>query len=153
MSYDIQMDIPLTAPHVTTGGSCRWKAINKVGRHVGLDFYDLLIEGVSAQSYDEAMDLVLESLEAQMAAVHGWQSFIPRSARIEVVSNTNSVVTIVMRCVAMSFMRDMIALASTALRDFNCGGMVAPFLMSCLTLRSHSSSCFWHALTLVNVVS
>ena len=38
---------PLTAPHVTTGGLCRWKAINKVGRHVGLDFYDLLIEGVS----------------------------------------------------------------------------------------------------------
>ena len=33
---------PLTAPHVTTGGLCRWKAINKVGRHVGLDFYDLL---------------------------------------------------------------------------------------------------------------
>jgi hypothetical protein len=36
---------PLTALHVTTGGLCRWKAINKVGRHVGLDFYDLLIEG------------------------------------------------------------------------------------------------------------
>jgi hypothetical protein len=36
---------PLTATHVTTGGLCRWKAINKVGRHVGLDFYDLLIEG------------------------------------------------------------------------------------------------------------
>jgi hypothetical protein len=40
---------PLTAPHVTTGGLCRWKAINKAinkeGRHVGLDFYDLLIEG------------------------------------------------------------------------------------------------------------
>ena len=35
----------LPAPHVTTGGLCRWKAINKVGRHVGLDFYDLLIEG------------------------------------------------------------------------------------------------------------
>jgi hypothetical protein len=41
---------PLTAPHVTTGGLCRWKAINKVGRHVGLDFYDLLIEGVSTSS-------------------------------------------------------------------------------------------------------
>ena len=39
---------PLTAPHVTTGGLCRWKAINKVGRHVGLDFYDLLIEGHNA---------------------------------------------------------------------------------------------------------
>jgi hypothetical protein len=39
---------PLTAPHLTTGGLCRWKPINKVkGRHVGLDFYDLLIEGVS----------------------------------------------------------------------------------------------------------
>ena len=35
----------MTAPHVTTEGLCRWKAINKVGRHVGLDFYDLLIEG------------------------------------------------------------------------------------------------------------
>jgi len=33
----------LTAPHVTTGGLCRWKALNKEGRHVGLDFYDLLI--------------------------------------------------------------------------------------------------------------
>jgi len=38
---------PLTAPHVTTGGLCRWKAINKVGRHVGLDFYDLLIEAIT----------------------------------------------------------------------------------------------------------
>jgi len=36
---------PLTAPHVTTGRLCRWKAISKEGRHVGLDFYDLLIEG------------------------------------------------------------------------------------------------------------
>ena len=36
---------PLTAPHVTAGGLCRWTAINKEGRHVGLDFYDLLIEG------------------------------------------------------------------------------------------------------------
>ena len=35
----------MTAPHVTTEGLYRWKAINKVGRHVGLDFYDLLIEG------------------------------------------------------------------------------------------------------------
>ena len=41
---------PLTAPHVTTGGLCRWKAINKVGRHVGLDFYDLLIEGHYTQN-------------------------------------------------------------------------------------------------------
>jgi hypothetical protein len=39
---------PLTAPHVTTGGLCRWKAINKEGRHVGLDFYDLLIEAIGA---------------------------------------------------------------------------------------------------------
>jgi hypothetical protein len=38
----------LTAPHVTTGGLCRWKT-NKVGRHVGLDFYDLLIEGLYTQ--------------------------------------------------------------------------------------------------------
>src|SRR4029077_6753606 len=38
---------PLTASHVTTGGLCRWKAINKEGRHVALDFYDLLIEGDS----------------------------------------------------------------------------------------------------------
>ncbi len=40
---------PLTAPHVTTGGyadgTMERKAINKEGRHVGLDFYDLLIEG------------------------------------------------------------------------------------------------------------
>jgi hypothetical protein len=35
----------LDSSHVTTGGLCRWKAINKEGRHVGLDFYDLLIEG------------------------------------------------------------------------------------------------------------
>jgi hypothetical protein len=41
---------PLTAPHVTTGGLCRWKPINKEGRHVGLDFYDLLIEGVYTQN-------------------------------------------------------------------------------------------------------
>ena len=41
---------PLTAPHVTTGGLCRWKAINKEGRHVGLDFYDLLIEGAYTQN-------------------------------------------------------------------------------------------------------
>src|ERR1700681_1705172 len=41
---------PLTAPHVTTGGLCRWKAINKEGRHVGLDFYDLLIEGHYARN-------------------------------------------------------------------------------------------------------
>ena len=34
----------LTAPHVTTGGLCRWKAINKKGRHVGLDVYALLIK-------------------------------------------------------------------------------------------------------------
>ncbi len=34
----------LDSSHVTTGGLCRWKAINKEGRHVGLDFYDLLIE-------------------------------------------------------------------------------------------------------------
>ena len=40
----------MTAPHVTTGGLCRWKAINKEGRHVGLDFYDLLIEGDSTNS-------------------------------------------------------------------------------------------------------
>ena len=36
---------PLTAPHVTTGELCRWKAISfKVGCNVGLDFYDLRIE-------------------------------------------------------------------------------------------------------------
>jgi hypothetical protein len=56
---------PLTAPHVTTGGLCRWKAINKVGRHVGLDFYDLLIEGVSTQNPSanllQANSLALES--------------------------------------------------------------------------------------------
>ena len=41
---------PLTAPHITTGGLCRWKAINKEGRHVGLDFYDLLIEAISLKT-------------------------------------------------------------------------------------------------------
>ncbi len=50
----VQMNVPygtpLTAPHITTGGLCRWKAINKEGRHVGLDFYDLLIEGDCAPS-------------------------------------------------------------------------------------------------------
>jgi hypothetical protein len=35
---------PLTAPHVTTGEAMQMES-NKVGRHVGLDFYDLLIEG------------------------------------------------------------------------------------------------------------
>ena len=47
---------PLTAPHVTTEGLYRWKAINKVGRHVGLDFYDLLIEG------DYATDLLPDEI-------------------------------------------------------------------------------------------
>jgi hypothetical protein len=38
---------------ITTGGLGRWKAINlKVGRHVGLDFYDLLIEGDYAHKLD-----------------------------------------------------------------------------------------------------
>jgi len=40
---------PLTTHHVTTGGyadgKMERKAINKEGRHVGLDFSDLLIEG------------------------------------------------------------------------------------------------------------
>jgi hypothetical protein len=31
-----------------------WKAINKEGRHVGLDFYDLLIEG--RYTHDSAND-------------------------------------------------------------------------------------------------
>ena|ERR1700692_2683941 len=44
----------LPAPHVTTGGLCRWKAINKVGRHVGLDFYDLLIEAIALTDPSEA---------------------------------------------------------------------------------------------------
>ncbi len=35
---------PLTAPHVTTGGYADGKQLTKEGRHVGLDFYDLLIE-------------------------------------------------------------------------------------------------------------
>jgi hypothetical protein len=37
-----------SSPRHHTGGLCRWKPINKVGRHVGLDFYDLLIEGHNA---------------------------------------------------------------------------------------------------------
>src|SRR5258708_40177705 len=36
---------PLTAPHVTTGGYADGKQLTREGRHVGLDFYDLLIEG------------------------------------------------------------------------------------------------------------
>jgi hypothetical protein len=36
---------PLTAPRVTTGGYADGKQLTKEGRHVGLDFYDLLIEG------------------------------------------------------------------------------------------------------------
>jgi hypothetical protein len=56
---------PLTAPHVTTGGLCRWKAINKEGRHVGLDFYDLLIEGHFAQNPDASVwDRCDDALEA-----------------------------------------------------------------------------------------
>jgi len=39
----------LDSSHITTGGIRRWKAINKEGRHVGLDFYDLLIEGLNTQ--------------------------------------------------------------------------------------------------------
>ena len=50
---------PLTASHVTTGGLCRWKAINKEGRHVGLDFYDLLIES------DYARDPIVEAMLRQ----------------------------------------------------------------------------------------
>src|SRR5258708_1267823 len=42
---NVSCGTPLTAPRVSAGGLCRWKAINKEGRHVGLDFYDLLIEG------------------------------------------------------------------------------------------------------------
>src|SRR6266851_2344404 len=37
-------------------GLCRWKAINKVGRHVGLDFYDLLIEG-DYTNYTDSLQL------------------------------------------------------------------------------------------------
>ena len=41
---------PLTAPHVTTGGYADGKQLTKEGRHVGLDFYDLLIEGDYTQN-------------------------------------------------------------------------------------------------------
>jgi hypothetical protein len=41
---EAQLNCVALRPRVTTGGLCRWKAINKEGRHVGLDFYDLLIE-------------------------------------------------------------------------------------------------------------
>jgi hypothetical protein len=48
------MNVPygtsLTAPHVTTGGYADGKQLTKEGRHVGLDFYDLLIEGDYAPS-------------------------------------------------------------------------------------------------------
>ena len=40
---------PLTAPRVTTGGYTDGKQLTKEGRHVGLDFYDLLIEGLLAR--------------------------------------------------------------------------------------------------------
>ena len=40
---------PLTAPHVTTRGYADGKQLTKEGRHVGLDFYDLLIEAISQQ--------------------------------------------------------------------------------------------------------
>ena len=41
-----QLRAPLTAPQVTTVGLCQLgKRTSKDGRHVGLDFYDLLIEG------------------------------------------------------------------------------------------------------------
>ena len=39
---------PLTAPHVTTGGYADGKQLTMEGRHVGLDFYDLLIEAIEA---------------------------------------------------------------------------------------------------------
>jgi hypothetical protein len=38
---------PLTAPRVTTGGYTDEKQLTKEGRHVGLDFYDLLIEAIT----------------------------------------------------------------------------------------------------------
>jgi hypothetical protein len=41
---------PLTAPHVTPEGDADGKQLIKVGRHVGLDFYDLLIEGHFTQN-------------------------------------------------------------------------------------------------------
>jgi hypothetical protein len=47
---NVSCGTPLRAPRVSAGGLCRWKAINKEGRHVGLDFYDLLIEGHYAQN-------------------------------------------------------------------------------------------------------
>src|ERR1019366_4412782 len=56
---------PLTAPHVTTGGLCRWKAINKVGRHVGLDFYDLLIEGHYTHNPVARADAAISLIPAQ----------------------------------------------------------------------------------------
>jgi hypothetical protein len=39
----------LDSPQVTTGGQCSSEKINKInkeGRYVGLDFYDLLIEAL-----------------------------------------------------------------------------------------------------------
>jgi hypothetical protein len=37
---------PLTTPTSPPEGYADGKQLTKVGRHVGLDFYDLLIEGV-----------------------------------------------------------------------------------------------------------
>jgi hypothetical protein len=54
---NVSCGTPLTAPRVSAGGLCRWKAINKEGRHVGLDFYDLLIEALTGgrgRSTDQA---------------------------------------------------------------------------------------------------
>jgi len=37
---------PLTAPQLTSGRLCQRRKTIKEGRHVGLDFYDLLIEAL-----------------------------------------------------------------------------------------------------------
>jgi hypothetical protein len=50
----IQMNVPYGTPLVPTSppeeGYADGKQLTKVGRHVGLDFYDLLIEGDNAQT-------------------------------------------------------------------------------------------------------
>ena len=48
-----------------------WKAINKEGRHVGLDFYDLLIEGLNTQ-IPTAFDLLhIEAFVVMKFSVQG----------------------------------------------------------------------------------
>src|SRR6266542_595636 len=63
---------PLTAPHVTTGGLCRWKAINKEGRHVGLDFYDLRIEALIDRVVSWRVESITGAVALASRCLVGW---------------------------------------------------------------------------------